>query len=507
VACKNPIFFAIMTFKKSLYLIHRWFGIVMCTFIGMWFCSGVVMMYVGFPALTVQERLAGLPALDASQLAYTPTSMVRQLGADALSNLRLTTVLGRPAFIATTKDNHHTVSFADSGDLLEQVLPEDALHSSQNYIQNSQHLGSISGNFAATRDMDQWTVSSSLHSHRPLHKVEIDDTAGTHLYISSHTGEIVRDTTRKERFFNWVGANLHWIYPLPLRRHPSIWHWVIVVLSLAGLISVVTGGIIGVLRLRWRKRYRGGDVTPYRGAMKLHHFLGIVTLPFLFTYVFSGLLSINPWDVFTTKGNCHVSAHAYQGAFPIDYSGLRLSEIQLIVEQNPGVKEIEFHWLGDVLHPVVVFAPHEYRLAHSLPAMAIEQKATQGILQSFEHCGQRIDFTEIRRLEEYDTYYYSHHDRWRPLPVYRFKATDSAETWAYVDGKTGQWLLDLTKKQRWQRWLYNGLHSWDFGFLINRRPLWDIVVITLCSLGIFMSFSSVVIGLRRLRRSRAASSS
>ena len=75
-----------MTFKKSLYLIHRWFGIVMCTFIGMWFFSGVGMMYVGFPALTVQERLAGLPALDASQLAYTPTSMVRQLGADALSN-------------------------------------------------------------------------------------------------------------------------------------------------------------------------------------------------------------------------------------------------------------------------------------------------------------------------------------------------------------------------------------------------------------------------------------
>ena len=496
-----------MTFKRSLYLIHRWFGIVMCTLIAMWFCSGVVMMYVGFPALTVRERLAGLPALDASRLAFAPTSMVRQVGADALSSLRLTTVLGRPAFIATTKERSHAVWFADSGDPLEQVTAADALKASQYYVRKSQQLESISGDFVATLDKDQWTVSSSLNSHRPLHKVKMDDAAGTHLYISSHTGEIVRDTTRKERILNWVGANVHWIYPLPLRRHPSVWHWVVVVLSLAGLISVVTGGIIGVLRLRWRKRYRGGDVTPYRGAMKLHHLLGLLSLPFLGTYLLSGLLSMNPWDVFTSKEHCRVSAHVYQGVFPSDHSGLRLSEIQRIVEENPGVKEIKFHWLGGALYPTVIFAPYEYHLANALPAKAIEQKATRGILQSFEHCGQRVGFTEIRRLEEHDAYYYSHHDRWRPLPVFRFKANDSAQTWAYIDGKTGQWLRSVTQRQRWQRWLYNGLHSWDFGFLINRRPLWDIVVIALCSLGIFMSFSSVVIGLRRLRRSRAASSS
>ena len=495
-----------MTFKRSLYLIHRWFGIVMCTLIAMWFCSGVVMMYVGFPALTVQERLAGLPALDASRLASAPTSMVMQVGADALSRLRLTTVLGRPTFIATTKEDRHAVWFADSGDPLEQVTAEDALHASQHYLRNSQHLESISGSFAATRDMDQWTVSSSLNSHRPLHKIEIDDAAGTHLYISSHTGEIVRDTTRKERVWNWVGANLHWIYPLPLRRHASVWHWVVVVMSLAGLVSVATGGIIGFLRLRWRNRYRGRDVTPYWGVMKLHHLMGLLSLPFLVTYVLSGLLSMNPWDVFTTKGHSRVSSHAYQGTFPTDHSGLRLSEIQSIVKRNPGVKEIDFYWLGGEFHPVVVFAPYEYRLAKALPAMAIEKKATRGILQSFEIGGQSVDFTEIRRLEEHDAYYYSHHDRWRPLPVYRFKANDSAQTWAYIDGRTGQWLRGLTQKQRWQRWLYNGLHSWDFGFLINRRPLWDIVVIALCSLGTFISFTSVVIGFRRLRRSRAASS-
>ena len=263
-----------------------------------------------------------------------------------MSRLRLTTVLGRPAFIATTKEDRHAVWFADSGDPLEQVTAEDALHASQHYLRNSQHLESISGSFAATRDMDQWTVSSSLNSHRPLHKIEIDDAAGTHLYISSHTGEIVRDTTRKERVWNWVGANLHWIYPLPLRRHASVWHWVVVV-NWVGLCC--DGGHHRLPSLAMAQSLPRKGRYSLLGRDEAHHLMGLLSLPFLVTYVLSGLLSMNPWDVFTTKGHSRVSSHAYQGAFPTDHSGLRLSEIQSIVKRNPRVKEIDFYWLGGEL--------------------------------------------------------------------------------------------------------------------------------------------------------------
>ena len=37
--------------KRWLYLGHRWLGIVTCLLFAIWFVSGVVMMYVGFPAL------------------------------------------------------------------------------------------------------------------------------------------------------------------------------------------------------------------------------------------------------------------------------------------------------------------------------------------------------------------------------------------------------------------------------------------------------------------------
>ena len=51
--------------KRWLYLVHRWLGIALAVVMALWFLSGVVMMYVGYPKLTTAERLAGLPPLPA----------------------------------------------------------------------------------------------------------------------------------------------------------------------------------------------------------------------------------------------------------------------------------------------------------------------------------------------------------------------------------------------------------------------------------------------------------
>ncbi len=42
---------------------HRWLGIAGCILFVVWFVSGVVMMYVGYPKLTPLERLQHLPDL------------------------------------------------------------------------------------------------------------------------------------------------------------------------------------------------------------------------------------------------------------------------------------------------------------------------------------------------------------------------------------------------------------------------------------------------------------
>ena len=66
--------------KRWLYLLHRWAGITLCLFFAMWFISGVVMMYVGYPKLTPAERLGHLAPLDPAGVTVTPAQRWRRPG-------------------------------------------------------------------------------------------------------------------------------------------------------------------------------------------------------------------------------------------------------------------------------------------------------------------------------------------------------------------------------------------------------------------------------------------
>ena len=346
--------------------------------------------------------------------------------------------------------------------------------------------------------MDQWTVSSSLHPHRPLHKVIIKDRAATHLYISSLTGSVVRDTTRNERIWNWLGANLHWIYPRVLRQHATVWHWVIVVLSLVGLVSIITGGVIGYLRLRIRKKYRGRDVTPYRGWMKWHHLLGLATLIFLTTYMFSGLMSMNPWDVFTPKQSFTDLRSLYRGNTRADAD---FERVRSLVKAAGDIREIQWRWLDGQALPVAVKGPYDYQLVlpEDVGSQQLVEKGKQQLKEIMPRYAAHTRLVEEQWVNRYDLYYYSHHDSWRPLPVLRLKFDNPDNSWIYLDAATGELLSHQTRHSRIQRWLYHGLHSLDFNFLIQHRPAWDIVVIALSLFGFAMSVSSIVIAWRRLR--------
>ncbi|MBL4580208.1 MAG: hypothetical protein JKY29_00200 [Gammaproteobacteria bacterium] len=149
--------------------------------------------------------------------------------------------------------------------------------------------------------LDQWAVSAGLDSYRPLHRIHANDIAKTVLYVSDKTEQIVRDTHRTERFWNWLGSTVHWIYSLQLRKNASLWNDVIVYLSLLGIVSVITGAIIGFMRVQFHNPYRGKSVSPYFGWMKWHHILGLLSLVFVSTFIFSGLMLMGPWGVFNSS--------------------------------------------------------------------------------------------------------------------------------------------------------------------------------------------------------------
>lgn len=176
-------------------------------------------------------------------------------------DLRLLMLDDTPVYRLLDWDGRRSTIAATDGHLVEGVAPTQALAIASHHP-NAVHPGII-----GTISRDQWSVTARYDPLRPLVLVSLGDDSGTELYISAKTGELALDTTRRERLWNWLGSIPHWIYPTVLRRDGALWRQVVLWISGICLVVAVTGFWIGVLRLRWRRRYAGGAVTPYPGWM------------------------------------------------------------------------------------------------------------------------------------------------------------------------------------------------------------------------------------------------
>jgi hypothetical protein len=94
--------------------------------------------------------------------------------------------------------------------------------------------------------------------------------------------------------------------------------------------------------------------------------------------------------------------------------------------------------------------------------------------------------------------YYLDRTRQQPLPVLLALINDEAHTRYYIDPKTASIVGNYSDRNTARRWLYNGLHSLNFPWLYNHRPLWDIVVIAFMLGGTALSVTSLVLAWRTI---------
>ena len=468
----------------------------MCLMFFLWFASGIVMMYVEYPELTERERIHGLSPLDLDAIQFGIDSFGEQLPTDKeTAEISIFNHLNRPVFQAQFKDRTDSVVFADTGERVQPTTRARAELAARIFAGNS-GLGE-DARYVKSVEMDQWTVYGGFSAHRPLHQVALDNSRGTILYVSNSNGQVVRDTNAWERGWNWVGSTIHWIYPMQLRKYPDAWVNVVIVVSILGIVAVASGTIVGFLRLRTTKRYKNGSVTPYQGIQKWHHLLGISFTLIITMFLVSGLFSMNPFGIFDEQSSPLPQISRYEGGT------LRLGDLQDALDslnstqiEQAGVKELSWHQING--SGVLVAHADSGRSVMNLSSDQMEAKIRESVpLLLPDHL-----LTKLEKLEEFDNYYYSTHNRYRPLPVYRATFNDEENTWYYIDADTGEILFRSTAISRTERWLYNGLHSLDFQFLLANRPLWDILVLVLSLTGGAFSITSIVIGWRRLAKTR-----
>ena len=416
-----------------------------------------------------------------------------------VARVRLGMVLDRPVYHVHVPGAQPRTVFADTGEVLRTVPPESAVRAAAEFAARSGWITAEEISRLRHEGMlqtDQWTVSAALNAHRPLHKIAVNDAPGTVLYVSSTTGEVVRDSQRVQRVLNYFGAVTHWLYPTFIRRHPDAWVWLVDILASIGIALAISGTWIGVLRWR-RKRAAGESMTPYRGLMRWHHLTGLAFGVTAVTWVSSGLLSMNPGNLNPSGAPQDEEALAFAGTV------LTVADFEAPDADTFGASSVEAELLHYDRQPFykVTNLDGSVRLSLARWDGAAHLPRVEDLLARAPALMPGTRVARAYLMTQYDDYYYTRRPEHggTPLPVIRVQFADEQHTWFHVDPTTGQVLERSTRLNRVYRWLYNGLHSWDIHWLRERRPLWDIAVLGFLLGGLVLSILGVIAGVRRLR--------
>ncbi|NEU98623.1 PepSY domain-containing protein [Bradyrhizobium uaiense] len=478
--------------RRWLYVVHRWIGIATCLLFAMWFISGLVMMYVAFPRLTDSERLTALPAILWNKVQVAPDSAMAIAGMEHYPrDLRLSMMDDTPVYRVTGWKGAAVTISAIDGRVIDRITPEQALAVA------GHHPQAVQPHLLETVTRDQWSVTARFNPLRPLYLIGLGDADGTELYVSSRSGEIALDTTRRERVWSWLGSIPHWIYPTVLRKDGPLWRDVVLWISGVCLVVAVTGFWIGILRLRLTRRYADGAVSPYRGWMAWHHIAGLIGGVFVFTWMFSGWLSLNPGGAFSARGITREIAAGY--------SGHDTPDIVAGLQSSPSISAVEarFVWIGG--RRLMLLDDNSGHRNVADPATGVPVTlARDEIIAAAGRAMPGAAVISSRQLNKADAYWYTLHHA-RELPVLRVGFDDPAHTWLHVSPVTGDILDRSDDSRRSYRWLFNALHSLDFPLLLRIWAARDVVVWLLSAIGTIVSISGIVIGWRRLRRPKVRS--
>ena len=472
--------------KRWLYLTHRWIGIVSCLFFAMWFVSGLVLVYVPYPALDRAEWLEGQAPIEWANVRTTPDAAFAGSDPADLRRLDLEMRGAEPIWRWQSWNGEEMVRSAVDGRAISATSREEARTIAAAYAEAEVTRLDLIHN-------DQWTVAGRYESHRPLWKATLAGDEGLNLYVSSRTGAVLLETTATERFWNWIGAVPHWIYPTVLRQDGEAWRQVVLWLSGPCIIAALTGIWIGILRIRLgKRRFREGRVTPYRGWMMWHHLTGLAGSVFLILWIFSGWLSVDPGHFFRSEGPGVEAQRQYAGEIDAAFDPARLAAAfpaaqRATLASAASTPYLQIEQTG---------MPTRYLDAGTLRASARDPgRIRQAIADLFP----RDRIVSVETIVRPDAYWYTVSGELR-LPVMRIKLDDSAATWIHVDPATGEVLGTMSRSDRIYRWLYDLFHRWDANFLLENRPVRDVLIWVFSLLGLASSITGIWIGWRRITR-------
>ncbi len=469
---------------------HKITGSVLSLLFLVWFISGIVLIFEGFPHASRKERFEHLSVLSKDEFANLKVPSASWKGK---VNLELC--------------NEKPVYRVFSERKAQQVFDAETLNPVGDFSEEyAQKLASSFSGFPVKRievldDFDQWVPWSYYERLLPFYKCYMDDPKHTVLYVSKKSGEIVQQTNRMNRWAARCGAIPHWIYFKNIRLQKGLWINLVLFLSAIGIIVSVSGIVVGFVRLK-----KGKGLTPYKKPMyKWHHITGFIFGLFVFTFILSGffsLASVPDWMVFVSEKqnnelewNQKLDLSKYPLVSPL--------EIFDALERKNGIRKICWKTIHDKPHYLVYYDDYQvpdiyyWQDGNIIPHKKYSISEIENLAKKYLGSS---DFT-ITQQEKYDDYYSGSAMYYLPEPVYKIEVDDKSQTWLYINPASGEELKRHTKNTRLRRWLYQGLHKFNFHFLKNEAEWFRKLLLILLSIGgIAVSVTGLWLSKRWLRR-------
>lgn len=471
---------------RVLHLAHRWLGICAGLLVLGWFLSGLVMLYIPFPKLDTETRLARLTPLRADAIQVSPADAALACPATPRGG-RIAMSAERPVYHFSTREGACSV-WADTGVTVGPVGTAQASEAARAFLPDTPLAG------PETVDRDQWTIYATYNAHRPLYLLKADDAAGTELYVSSRSGEVVNRTTRFERVAGWLGTVPHWLYFTPLRGEDTRnWRLLVLWLPPVAFLTVLLGLTLGIQRLRLRRRYPRGQVTPYRGLKRRHHLFGLGAGGLALTWLLSGWLSNHPFGLLAFSGLPPGSAESLAGGTFKPSADVDLLRRQLA--HAPDAREAEWYRFAGRSYLEIRSPGGSQRIDDSAgPAQPFPVDTLATAVSAIE--GRPVARAEL--IHQPDLYHYGRRNP-AVLPAARIRLADAQDTIWYLDPASGRVLARIDNANRLHRWIFNGLHRLDFPPLASLPALREALITLLCALGITLASTGCLLGWRRLR--------
>jgi hypothetical protein len=475
---------------------HRWAGVVLCLLFAVWFASGAILHFVGFPSLSEGDQREGREAIDLSRVSISPRDAFAL--APLANDLRLLSVAGRPMYVAEQPEGTWLRIAGDTG----EVLPTFSIVVAATVAER--FSGSPVAGVSGPMEYDQWIVHQRFDPYRPFYRVRMKDDAKTDLYVSARTGEVLQRTRYSERAWNWAGAVIHWIYFTPLRKSYSAWNQVVWWVSLVALLSVSVGTWLGFLRFASNRAAGRKGLSPFRGWMRWHHVIGLFASAIVVTWMLSGWLSMDHGRIFSRGGATEKQALQMSG---ISVGAVSQAATFESLRDVAPASEVTFNAVAG--RPFITATGPSGRAARILfldqpPAPILVSLPDSLLLSGVDHIwpGQ---VQAILRPDAYDDLYRLAEST--PGSAAVFRVSGNPPLRIYVDRYSGRFLTVMDASRRSYAWIYYALHTFQFPGLIKHPEIRTALVLALLALGFTASATGVVLSVKRLRREFAESMS